>query len=412
MPKSGQKEYNLLVEISDHPIWKQVTPYKTQISKFKKPFHLMRIKLARTYAKMYPSSLFVGVTGSVGKTSTVTAINHVLSQKYPILSTRTNLDPILNIPETVLKVRPKIKKVILEMGIEYKGEMDFYLSIVRPKTAVITRIYFAHSQFLGDVEQIIEEKSKLVAAMPTDGLAIINGDDINSRKIAEKCKGNVIFYGKDSKNCAVWAGNIKIENFQTVFELNYGVERVQIEYKLLGEHQIYPALAAATLGISEGMSLIQIKRGLEKVEPVEHRMQVVTGPSGAIILDDTYNSSPIAAEAAIDTLLSIPARRRIVVFGEMRELGEYSDAMHRQIARKLYKEKIDLVFLGTGDAQIISDELLKLGYIGERLETNLQNSQLVAKLLKILQKNDVCLIKGSRSLRLDEVVKRITKKKG
>lgn len=399
------------MDISNHPIWQQVTPYKTKISKFKKPLHLLRIKLAKAYVKLYPSSIFVGVTGSVGKTSAVTAISHVLGEKYTVLTTKQNLDPVLNIPQTILMIKPSIKKVILEMGVEYKGEMDFYLSLVRPKTAVVTRVYFAHSEFLGSVEDIIEEKGKLVENLPIDGVAILNGDDINCRKMAEKCKGQVVFYGKDQKNCIVWAGNIKIENFSTVFELNYGVERVQINFHPLGEHQIYSAMAAATLGIVEGMSLIQIKRGLEKVSTAEHRLQVISGPNGSIILDDTYNSSPIAVEVAIDTLMQIPARRRVVVLGEMRELGAYSEDLHRVVARKLYREKVDLVFLGTGDTQFISDELMKLGYIEERVEKNLQNSQMVSKLLKVLQKNDVVLIKGSRALRLDEVVKRISKKK-
>ncbi len=309
------------MDISNHPIWQQTTPYKTNIAKFKKPLHLAYIRLARVYAKLYPSSLFVGVTGSVGKTSCVTAINSVLSQKYKVLITKPNLDPILNIPQTILRLKPGIGKVILEMGIEYKGEMDFYLSLVKPKTAIITKIYFAHSEFLGDVEEIIQEKGKLVEQLSDDGIAILNGDDINSRKLAERCKGQVIFFGKDHKNCLVWAGNIRIENFKTIFEINYGVERVRVEYQLLGEHQIYPALAAATLGVVEGMSLVQIKKGLERVTPVEHRLQVLSGSNGSIILDDTYNSSPIAVESAIDTLLQLPARRRIVVLGEMRELG-------------------------------------------------------------------------------------------
>lgn len=398
------------MDIRNHPIFSQVTPYKTKIPAFKKPFHLLRIQLARQYAKFIPSEKIIGITGSVGKTGCVQALKSILSQRYNVVATTANLDPILNIPTTILKVRPTTKKVILEMGVEYKGEMDFYLSIIKPKTAIITRIYFAHSQFLGNIDAIISEKGKLIEQLPEDGVAILNWDDLNCRKLAARTKAEVVFFGKDQKNCSVWANNIKIENFRTVFELNYGVERVKIDYPLLGEHQIYPALAATAAGLLEGISLIQIKHALEGVKPAEHRLQPIDGHGGSVILDDTYNCSPASVEAAIDTLMNIPARRRILVLGEMKELGDFSEELHRQIARVIYKEKIDLVFLGTGEAQIIADELARLGFWEERLEYNLQNPQMVSKLLKILNKGDVCLIKGSRALRLDEVVKRVVNK--
>ena len=397
------------MDIVNHPIWKQVTPYKSQIPILKKPFHLLRIYLAKQYAKFYPADTFIGVTGSVGKTTTIACALAVLSQKYKVIATKPNLDPILNIPQTLLKLNPTIKKAILEMGIEYPGEMDFYLSLVRPKTAIITKIYYAHCEYLGSLDQILKEKGKLIEQLPKEGSAILNWDDISSKKLSERCQGEVIYYGKDPRHCTIWAGNIRIENFKTIFEINLGVERVKVVFQLLGEHQIYPALAATALGVLEGVPLTKIKLALESIEPSEHRLQVLTGPNGSSILDDTYNSSPAACEAAVDVLMKIPARRRIIVLGEMRELGTYSDMLHRQIAQRIFKEKLDFVFLGQGDANIIADELKSLGYWEERLESNLQNSQIVNRLLKTLGKGDICLIKGSRAIRLDEVVKRISK---
>lgn len=415
------------MDIVNHPIWNQVTPYKqslktssesefsnsvykTKISIFKKPLHLLRIYLAKQYAKLYSAEVFIGITGSVGKTTTVAACKAVLSQKYKTLSTKPNLDPVLNIPSTLLKLNPSVKKVLLEMGVENKGEMDFYLSLVKPKTAVITKITYAHSETLGSINEILQEKGKLIESLDKDGVAILNWDDPTSKKLAENCKGMVVYYGLDSKNCTVWAGNVKIENFATTFELNLGVERVKVNSQLLGLHQVYTALAAALLGVVHNLPLTKIKLGLEAIPPTEHRMQAVSGPNGSVILDDTYNSSPTALEAAIDTLLSVPARRRVLVLGEMRELGQYSEKLHRLIAQRIYKEKLDLVFLGQGEAQIIGDELQSLGFWEERMEMNLRNSELVSKLLKTLSKGDVCLIKGSRTVRLDEVVKRIAKK--
>lgn len=399
------------MNIGNHPIWQQTTPYATKVALFKKPFHLGRISLARLAGKILPSSLFIGVTGSVGKSSTVTACMGVLSQKYPVLTTKPNLDPIFNIPITILSYRPKYKKVILEMGIEYPGEMEIYLSLVRPKTAIVTSISYQHSEFLGNLSEIAEEKGKLVESLCANGLAILNYDDINVRKMAERSKAPVIFFGKDPAHCHVWASNIKIEHLNCSFELNSGVERIKVDYQLLGEHQIYSALAAAALGLSEGMNLIAIRNGLEKITPLEHRMQVLQGFNGSIILDDSYNGSPISFEAALDVLQAVNVRRRIIVFGEMRELGSFSKQMHQKVAQEIFKDRIDLVFLGLGEANLIADELRSLGFLSEKMETNLQNPQIVSKLLKVLSKGDVCLIKGARANRLDEVVKKITKVK-
>jgi len=381
-----------------------------QVTAFKKPLHLLRIYLARQYTKLYPKKIYNSVTGSVGKTTCVQAAAAVLSTKFKTLATQPNLDPIFNIPTTLLKVNPTIDKVILEMGIEYKGEMDFYLSLVSPQTVIFTKISYAHSQNLGNLDGIIEEKGRLIEQLDEHGVAILNYDDSNCRRLAKKCSGSVIYFGTDPQNCTVWAGNVKIEGFKTTFELNLGVERVKVNYNLLGYHQIYSAMAAATLGIVNHVPLTKIKLALESLQPAEHRMQAVSGPNGSTILDDTYNCSPAALEAAIDTLLQVNARRRLLVLGEMKELGPISEKLHRFVAQKIYKEKIDQVFLGLGQTQFIWDELKSLGFWEERVEGNLQNSQMVNKLLKSLGKGDVVLIKGSHAVRLDEVVKRIARK--
>lgn len=369
-------------------------------SPFKKPFSYLRSYLAKQYARLYPSDTFVAVTGSIGKSACVRACEAVCSPKYKTICTKADLDPVLNIPQTLLRLTPGVSKVILEMGVTNKGEMDFYLSQVKPKFAIFTK----------STQEILQEEGKLIESLGEEGVAILNWDDPSAKKLANLCKGRVFFYGTDSSNCTVWAGNIKIENFGTSFELNLGVERVKVNFKLLGEQHLYAALAAALLGVISDIPLTKIKLALETLEPVEHKMQALPGPNGSVLIDDTYNSSPMGLESSIDTLLEISARRRIVVLGEMKDLGQSSEESHRQIARKIYKEKLDLVFLGQGETRFIADELKSLGFWEERMGSDLTNSQLVSKLLKALGKGDVCLIKGSWTLRLDEVVKRIAKK--
>lgn len=390
------------MDIKKHPVW-------NNISLIKKPAHLTRIFLAQNFAKMYPRQAFIGITGSVGKTTTSLACQSVLAEKFSTISTTQNLDPILNIPITILKMRPGIKKVILEMGVEYPEEMDFYLSLAKPATAVITRISFSHTQFLGGIEGVYHEKSKLVKQLPKNGFAILNWDDIYTRKLAKETEAEVVFYGSDPKQCSVWASNIRLQDNKTTFELNYGVERVEVTFNLLGRHMVSAALAAAALGITCGITLTGIKKGLEKVLSAPHRLHLLEGLKGFYVLEDTYNSSPVALEEALNVLNELPARRRIAALGEMRELGIYSEQLHRSVAQKIYKDKIDYVLLGSGDTKFIADELLKLGYLPERLESNLSNTQLVSTIIKLSGSGDVVLVKGSRALRMDEVVGRITK---
>lgn len=393
-----------MIEISSHPIYKNV-------GLFKKQAHLLRIIAARHFTKLFSPHKFIGVTGSVGKTSTVIAAKAVLSEKYNTISTIENLDTITNLPITLLKNNRKVERVVLELGISYPGEMEFYLSLVNLATGIITQISNQHSEYLGGIEEIAEEKARLIKALPDNGTAILNGDDPIVSKMAELTKAKVIFFGINPEKNNIWADNIKIENFQLKFGLHLGVERVEIVSNFLGTRSVYALLAAAALGVSEGMPLTQIKKGLEKALPPEHRLSTLPGFNDSIILDDTYNAAPIAVEEAIETLSLVPARRRILVLGEMRELGPLTEKFHRQIAQKIFKEKPSLVLLGTGHTKIITDELIKLGFQAERMETNLRNQDLGNRLLKILTKGDVVLIKGAHALRLDEVVKRIMKPK-
>ena len=399
-----------MLDINKHPLWAGSKTFG-KINPIKKQGHLARIKLARFYARFIPQEKLIGIVGSVGKTSTAAACRLVLAEKYRTVTTFPNLDPVLNIPITILKVRPKTEKVILEMGIEYPGEMEFYLSIFKPKTVVVSRLSYEHSEFLGGIDNVIHENGLAIESLPKDGMAILNWDDPNSRKLAEKTDATGFFYGTDPKHCQIWADDIRLHNYKVAFGLNYGVERVEVSTNLVGKHQIYPFLAAAALGVYSKLTLTRIKNALEKVGAPEHRLQVIPGYNGTIILDDSYNSSPVAVEEALETLNQIPARRRIAVLGEMKELGSFSEKFHRQIAHKIYKDKVDIVLLGKGDTKFTAEELLELGFLEDRLQSDLLNPQIVSSLLRIIGKGDVVLIKGSRGVRLDEVVKKLVSNK-
>lgn len=399
-----------MLKIRNHPIWNNIHPLK-------KEAHLLRLFLAKQYGRRMDPRKYVGVIGSVGKTTTMVACKAVLSESMNVVSSTDthsktpNLDPIFNIPMTLMRAKAKDKKVLFEFGIEYPGEMDFYFDMVKPKTVIVTRLSHEHNQFLGSLDDVIKEETKSLDKLPKDAIVILNWDDPNCRKVAEKIKAEKIFYGTDPQKCHVWASSIKISDFKTYFQLNYGVERVEVRSNLLGQHMVYPLLAAAALGISVDMPLFTIRKGLEKVYPADHRLQVVDGINGSTILDDTYNAQPAAVEEALDTLNYVQARKRIVVLGEMKELGQYTEELHREIARKIFKDKADIVILGKGDTKYIADELKKLGFKSNRLFCDFTNPQMVDQLTKVLSKGDVALIKGANSLKLYEVVRKVTRTK-
>lgn len=356
--------------------------------------------LAKQFLKFSSPSNFIAILGDVGKTTTLNACVQVLTEKFACL---TNQETSLS--KMILKSKAKNNKSLVEISYENLSEPDL-LQKVKVETTLITRLT-PYSQ---------DKTAQILKSFDQKGLVISNYDDILSRKLAQNLSGQSFFYGTDYKNCSIWAGNIKVNNFHTKFELNYGVERVEIRTELLGVYQIYALLAAAALGLNYGIPLIKIKKAIENVKIQDHHLQPIVGHNDSIILDDTYDATAETVDAALDTLNQLSARRRILVLGELKinnkdHLASKSDKekTYRELASKIYKDKIDLVLLLKGETQIVFDELNKLGFIPDRMQSDLQNPQIVSNLLKILSRGDIVLITGSSNLRLDEVVKKVAK---
>lgn len=368
---------------------------------------LIKKFLAKQYLKFIPGSKFVGVSGDIDTTMTILLCKACLSDNFLTLASTdfagNNSSNILeNISSLILKVGPRVSKVLVELTIQNLGDMDLYLDLIRPQTVIIGRTQLADYR---------SENLKLIQSLPKSGLAILNGDDPYTKKLSEGIDTQIIYFGTNPQFSSVWAGNLRINDFQTIFELNYGVERVEIRSQLFGLNQIYPILSAAALGISLDIPLINIKKSLEKVGPIEHRMQALLGYNDSVIIDDTQSNNFFEIEEVMENLNQVSGRRRILVLGEIRNLGQYSERVHRGIARKIFKDKLDLVLLGSGDTKIIADELFKLGFLPDRIKFNLNNSGMVTQLLSVLSRGDIVLIKGDPAKRLDEVVKRITRGK-
>ncbi len=358
---------------------------------YKTLYHKSRWEVAKHWIKLFPHVEIIGITGSVGKTSTKDATALVLAQKFRVIRSEANIDPLINIPRTLLSVIPTTEKVVLELGVQHRGEMQYYLSAVRPWVGVLTNIGWTHTEFFGDAEGVKEEKGQLITSLPKRGYAVLNFNDPLVRALGSKTNATVFYYGSDS-TCDLWYNHVQPSLSGTKLQLHYRQESVEVTYPLLGRHQALSAVAASAVGIVEGISLLTIRRGLTAMTPAPHRFQAVAGPNGSTIIDDSYSASPPATLAAIGSVAEFPAKRRIAVLGEMKELGLLREQAHRQVGEELLKKRFDtLIAYGKG-ATCIADAVG--GKMEVREETSL--ARIRSWLITHAQPDDLILVKGSR----------------
>jgi len=370
---------------------------------WKQLFHQARRVLAKFWLRFFPNLTIIGVTGSYGKTNTTRAITQVLSEKFPTLQTDLNLDTVYNLPITILKLRPKHQTLVLEYGVDHKNEMDYHLALVKPSIGVITGINPTHSdpELLGSLEGIIEEKSKLLRALPRQpasrrGWAILNWDDEKVRKMKGETKAKVVRYGT-TPEADFWAKEIKVDFSGTSFTLCSQKEEIKIKTGLLGRHFVLNCLAAAVVGKIKGLSWEEIKRGLAKLKPLPGRLSVEKGPRKSILLDDHLRANPASTLAGLQTLVDLPSGgRRIAILGEMGELGDSAKKEHQRIGRELARlKKIDY-FISVGPLQKLTAQAAIKAGMGEKRVFWVENVREAAEVLKkILRPGDLVYLKGS-----------------
>lgn len=388
-----------------------------QASFWKRPFHFGRRNLAKAWIRLHSQATTIGLTGSYGKTSTTRAVAAVLSEKFPTLQTDLNLDTVYNLPITLLKLRSKHKFLVLELGVDHRGEMDSYLKLVKPTIGIVTGISPVHSdpELLGSVEGIKEEKGKLLEALPKNGWAILNRDDGNVYKMAQKTKAKILWYGLGEKN-DFWADNIKIDLDGTVFDLHYREPLSKkekllrgIKIPLLGQHFVSSALAAWAVGIICGLDEKEIISGLAKLQPLSGRMSLEKGPLGTTILDDHLRANPASTLAGLKTFeaLSCPSTsrgRKIAVLGEMGELGKYAKEEHRKIGEKMADFSIDCL-VGIGPLQkLVIDEAVKGGFAKDRVFWAGDVREASNFLKSYIKNGDFIYLKGSLLRHLERII--------
>ncbi|HEX8227879.1 MAG TPA: UDP-N-acetylmuramoyl-tripeptide--D-alanyl-D-alanine ligase [Chloroflexia bacterium] len=346
----------------------------------------------------------VAVTGSVGKTSTKEVIAAVLSTRYNTLKSAGNLNNEIGCPLTVLQLAPDHKKAVLEMGAGYQlGELTLLCEIARPHIAVVTVVGPVHLERMGTMENIALNKSELVRALPSTGTAVLNGDDPLVRPMSEVTTARVLLYGLDPQ-WDLHATDIEGHGLQGVhFTMHVKAtgDRWRIRLPLLGRHSVHTALAAAGAAHAAGMDWDSIIKALQRLD-AQVRLLVVPGYNGSTLIDDSYNASPDSTLAALNLLEDMPGQR-VAVLGDMLELGSYEREGHLKVARRAALVANRLVVVGSL-GRLIGEEALRSSMAQDRVFFAADNEQVAVYLKRVLKPGDYVLVKGSRGLKMEQIV--------
>jgi len=354
------------------------------------------------------------VTGSNGKTTTKEIIAHILSQKFSLLKSSGNYNNEIGIPLTLLQLNKLHKLLVTEMGMRGLGEIKTLTNFITPDLAVLTNIGEAHIGLLGSKDNIFKAKSELLQSLNKDGISILNRDDLYFLKTLEIVKNKKVYTFGIKNKSDIMADNVRIVSdkgmrFTLIVQNDM---RKEIFLPLLGRHNIYNALAAAATAFALGIELDLIEKGLSSFKPLGMHMQLSKFYKGIKILNDSYNASPLSVKSALETLTEVAQKnRKIAILGDMLELGEKADFYHQKIGKEVAKLSIDiLITLGPG-GKIIAQSSKKEGIAEERVFSFEKNEKinLAKKLLSLTKPGDFILLKGSREMKMEEIVEFLQK---
>ena len=355
--------------------------------------------LATAVRKLWGKPL-VGVTGSAGKTTTKEAIAHVLATRFRVLKSEGNFNNHFGLPLMLLKLEPEHDVAVIEMGMSHAGEIRALAKIARPEIGVVTNVAPVHLQFFESLAGIARAKYELIEALPADGTAVLNADDEYVSQFGRDFRGKVVLYG------TLPASTVRAENIQpkgadgSEFDVVIGNSRARVQLPLVGSHNVLNALAAVAVGIERGLKLSEAAEALATLAPPDKRGQVVQ-LGNITVINDCYNSNPKALAAMVDALVAMPARRRIVVAGEMLELGAAGEELHRQAGRHMAEKKVDALLGVRGLAQAMVESAAGAGVRAEFVNTPEAAGEWLARETR---DGDVVLLKASRGVKLEKAL--------
>ena len=357
------------------------------------------LKDMASYLRNHRPVKVVGVTGSVGKTSTRDMVYSVVKQKYKTLKTEGNYNNEIGLPLTILRYHDE-EVLVLEMGMNHLQEMSRLSMIARPDIACITNVGTAHIGELGSRENILKAKLEIINGMKEGSTLIINQDN-DMLQTVELPHLNVVRVGK-GKEASIQASHIVLEETKSSFEVEYQGKKEIIEVPVQGEHNISNALIAIAVGIELNISLEDIKKGIQEFKLTKNRMDILE-KNHKTVIDGTYNASVDSMKSSIDVLANYK-KRKVAILADMLELGSYSQQLHEEVGSYVASKGIDILVCVGKEAKYIyqkARESMKDVYYFE------SNQEVIARLDELLKEDDVILVKGSHSMNLKEVVEKI-----
>lgn len=392
---------------------KEKLPVSVKADDFEFPFFIRvddSLKALQKIAKEHIASVadltIIGITGSVGKSSTKELLAEVLRQRFRVHKNKGNYNSETGLPLTALQLNQNHEVVVFEMGFFVPGDINFLCEIAPPKIGIVTNVGMVHAERAGSQEEIAKGKAELVQNLPKDGLAILNYDDLNVRVMAEKTKARVLFYGF-TPEADIYADRIEGMGLKGMrFMMHYQGESMFIHLPILGRHSVQTALCAAAVGFELGLTWKDVIRGLS-FGHTQLRLIVMRSQSGALLLDDSYNASPQSTMAALNLLDELEGRK-VAVLGDMLELGIYEKESHYKIGVR---------------AGLVADELVTVGKCAERIalaagqnglsEDKIHCFETPEEATLFLQKNlteqDIVLVKGSLGMRMWTIIPALEK---
>jgi UDP-N-acetylmuramoyl-tripeptide--D-alanyl-D-alanine ligase len=340
----------------------------------------------------------IGITGSVGKTSTKEVVVQVLRRRYTVLGSQGNLNNEIGLPITLLEADARHDRAVLEMGAYHPGEIDDLCRIAEPQVGIVTTIGPTHLESFGSLDAIEATKGELVEALPETGLAVLNGDDERVRRMADRAACPVVMYGLGAAN-VVRAANVETRGLAGIaFELLVPGGGVRVETPLVGRHSVYACLAAAAVALADDVDEREIALALGEA-PARLRLRQLTGRNGAIVLDDTYNAAPISMRAALDVLAQ-HGGRRVAILGDMLELGEIEREAHSQVGEHA-ASAADVLYAVGPRARDIGQSASRRGLSDVHFADSTDDVAFEPRA------GDLVLVKASRGMALERVVNRL-----
>jgi UDP-N-acetylmuramoyl-tripeptide--D-alanyl-D-alanine ligase len=355
--------------------------------------------LATAVRKLWGKPL-IAVTGSAGKTTTKEAIAHVLSTRYRVLKSEGNFNNHFGLPLMLLKLEPEYNVAVIELGMSHTGEIRALAKIAQPEIGVVTNVAPVHLEFFDSLAGIARAKYELIESLPAGAAAVLNADDEYVSQFGRDFKGKVVMYGTRA------TADVRAEKIQSKgtegaeFDVVIGSVREHAKLALVGEHNVLNALAAVAVGLERGLKPSEAVAALATLAAADKRGQVLQ-VGNITVINDCYNSNPKALEAMVDALSTMAARRRIVVAGEMLELGPAGEEMHRRAGRHVAEKKIDVLIGVRGLAQAMVEGARRAGARAEFVAAPEEAGEWLAREAR---EGDVVLLKASRGVKLEKAL--------